>query len=311
MNQPSRAHIAKITKQARQLIAYHYPRKKISVTRLSGGITNFVFGVTVGKENLVVRISELREKINFFFKEQWAMAMAKSKGIPVPEILEVGNDIIPLPYMIQRRINGEEASKHPMKAEILKELGHYAALIHTIRTNGFGHMFDWSQNTLSKNNTWKEFLRSELRAAERIEILRKHKMLTQKSLGRLSSELGKIEGWTQSPCLNHGDLRLKNTMVNKEGKIIAIIDWENCISCIAPYWDTSIALHDLSIDSQWRYLEGYGMKDKQLIEIAPALKVFNLLNYAPVIEQMAMQKQKEALSHYRARLQGALDMFSI
>ena len=76
MNQPSRAHIAKITKQARQLIAYHYPRKKISVTRLSGGITNFVFGVTVGKENLVVRISELREKINFFFKEQWAMAMA-------------------------------------------------------------------------------------------------------------------------------------------------------------------------------------------------------------------------------------------
>jgi hypothetical protein len=48
-----------------------------------------------------------------------------------------------------------------------------------------------------------------------------------------------------------------------------------------------------------------------LIEIAPALKALNLLNYAPVIELLAKKKKKSTLDYYRARLHGALDMFSL
>jgi hypothetical protein len=33
-------------------------------------------------------------------------------------------------------------------------------------------------------------------------------------------------------CLQHGDLRLKNSMVNEKGQITDIIDWEECISSI-------------------------------------------------------------------------------
>jgi aminoglycoside phosphotransferase (APT) family kinase protein len=307
----SKANIDKHAKLVRQLIEHHYKKKALTITPLSGGLTNFVFGVSAGKEELVVRMSEEREKINFFLKEQWAVARAKEKGIPVPEILEVGNDIIPIPYMIMRKIDGEEATHHPDRWEIVKEMGRLAAIIHTIPTKGFGHMFDWSQNTLSKNQSWKDYLECELKVDERLTILRKHKMLPAKTFRRLSIELAKMRNWKGSPCLHHGDLRLKNVMTDKKGKIVSLIDWDNCTSQLPPYWDLSIALHDLSVDAQWKFLEGYGIEDKHLPDIAPGLKVLNILNYAPVVEQLAREKQKTTLAHYRIRLHGALDMYSL
>ncbi|MGK2863516.1 MAG: phosphotransferase family protein [Chitinophagaceae bacterium] len=120
-----------------------------------------------------------------------------------------------------------------------------------------------------------------------------------------------MQKWKQPPCLHHGDLRLKNIMVNEKGEIIAIIDWENCISSIGSYWDTSIALHDLSIDAHRQYLEGYGINGKKLRDMSTALKVFNLLNYAPEIEKIALNKEREKLDQYKASMHGALDLFSL
>ena len=54
-----------------------------------------------------------------------------------------------------------------------------------------------------------------------------------------------------------------------------------------------------------------GNTGKQTVEITPTLKLFNILNYAPVIDQIWNEKQKGKLEHYKARLQGALDMFSL
>ncbi|MBC7948884.1 MAG: aminoglycoside phosphotransferase family protein [Chitinophagaceae bacterium] len=303
--------IAHFSKLARQLMKHHFPKKTLKISPLGGGLTNYVFSVGAGKTEMVVRISDLPEKIHFFQKEQWAVARAKEKGIPVPQILEVGNDIIPFPYMISNKITGEESTHHKNRLQIIREMGRYAAVLHTIPTKGFGHLFDWSQNTLSKNQTWKDYLQCELNADARLAVLNRHKMILPKISRVIKKELINIRKWRQSPCLHHGDIRLKNTMVDKDGKILAIIDWENCVSSIGPFWDTSIALHDLSIEAQWQYLEGYGMKSKQLLGYALPLKIFNILNYAPVIEKLSMEKQKETLEHYRARLKGALDMFSL
>jgi aminoglycoside phosphotransferase len=270
-----------------------------------------VYAVKAGKDELVVRISDKAEKIHSFQKEQWAVAQAKEKGVPVPDILEVGNNIIPFPYMISKKIKGDVAIHHENRLEIIREIGRYAALIHTIPTNDYGHVFDWSPNTLSKNKTWKDYLDCELNVNARLDVLRKNKILPPIMIGKINNELKKMRRWKQSPCLHHGDLRLKNVMVNEKGKITAILDWENCISSIGSYWDTSIALHDLSIDAQWRYLEGYGLPDKKISDMSNAVKVFNLLNYAPAIERILDHKDKEKLGHYKLRLKGVLDLFSL
>jgi hygromycin-B 4-O-kinase len=311
MNEPSKKHTDTIKILALRLIEYHYPGKKITIEQLGGGSTNFVFSVKAGREELVVRINEQRDKINFFLKEQWATAKAREIKIPVPDILEVGNSIIPLPYMISKKIEGNVAIHHPDRLAILFEMGKLAAAIHTIPTQGYGKMFDWSQNSLSKNDTWRQYLVNELKVKERMDILKSTKMIRPAMVRKLTIELNRIMSWEGRTCLHHGDLRLKNIMVNEKGKITAIIDWEECISSIGPLWDISIALHDLSIDGQQQFLMGYGMSGQKLIKDSNILKTFNLLNYAPVIQRMMQENDKELLSHYKARLHGALDMFSM
>lgn len=58
--------------------------------------------------------------------------------MPSPEVIAVGNDIAPEPYMITPRVTGTEASHHPKRDRIIHSMGRYAAMINSIQTQGFG-----------------------------------------------------------------------------------------------------------------------------------------------------------------------------
>ena len=131
---------------------------------------------------------------------------------------------------------------------------------------------------------------------------------TIKSLKRITGDMLKIK---TRPALNHGDLRLKNVIADEDGKIMAIIDWEKATSNIAPHWELSVALHDLGIDQQQHYIEGYGIKPKRLAEIAPFIKAFNLLNYVDEINRVVTAKDKLALVRLRTRFACTFDLFSL
>ena len=47
----------------------------------------------------------------------------------------------------------------------------------------------------------------------------------------------------------------------------------------------SLALHDLSVDAKQAFLEGYGMSPAQVLEAAPVLRAFNVLNYAQAVDR--------------------------
>lgn len=295
---------------ARRITEHHFGTKASRIEHQSSGLSNFVFLVHHAEGDFVVRISPDPTRINAFIKEQWAVGQAREAGVPTAEILEVGNSVIPHPYMVARRVRGRAATEHPERLAILREMGRYAALINAIRTTGFGSVFDWSNNQLSRNATWKEYLHVELRLDARLEILRRRRMLTAPRLKTLRAILEKAGTRAAKPALNHGDMRLKNTMVDDAGKITAIIDWEDCVSQLAPQWELSLALHDLSIDEKQQFLSGYGLPDKQLMTLAPAIKAFNVINYAPYIELAAERNDRAQLEQYRARLSGALDLYS-
>ncbi|MGI8581483.1 MAG: phosphotransferase family protein [Chitinophagaceae bacterium] len=296
---------------ARKLIRYLYGNKKSSISSLSGGLSNYVFAVKMPGDDLVVRMSDKPEKITAFLKEQWVVDLAGKNKIPVPEILEVGNQIIPVPYMIIRKVQGEAAINFSDRKQLLMEMGHYTAKINAIPTHNFGNEFDWSGNTLSKNISWKEYLHKELNVMYRLNTLIKYKMLFSKSIKAIKALLEEMESWRKNPSLNHGDMRLKNIMIDKQGKIISILDWENCTSVIAPYWDLSIALHDLSIDEQEYYLQGYGIKPAAYNKMAPFIKTLNILHYAPLVQKLVIKKKFEKLANYRVRINGSMDMYSL
>lgn len=302
--------VNKFEKLAKVVIKHHFGTTAKRIEHKSAGLTNFVFAFKHSEGDFIIRISPDPSKINLFIKEQWAETAARKAGVPAPEILEVGSEVIPLPYMISRTVSGGDAMNHPKQFEILREMGRLAALINTIPTNGFGQTFDWSSNQLSLNKTFKDYLENEYCFESKLEILEKHRTITQKQSSRLEKIFGEAKKIKSEPVLNHGDIRLKNVIAGDDGKINAIIDWEGCTSNIAPQWELSIALHDLGIDGMQHFLAGYGIKDAKLREIMPLVKAFNIANYAGAVEGIANSKDKIMLEQYRTRLSGALDLYS-
>lgn len=296
---------------AKAITEHHFKKAPKKVTKLTSGLSNFVYEVEVGKDTYIIRICDVPQKINQFLKEQWAVAKARERGVPGPEILEVGNEASSSPYMIIRKIKGEPAEKHPDRMAILTEMGKYSSVINTIPTTGFGNVFDWSNNTLSKNETWKDFVDKELNIKARLEVFERNDMHTKENMEKFRRALKDISEWDKSPTLNHCDMRIKNVIVDKKGKIVGIIDWENCMSNIAPFWEVSIALHDLTTDEKHAFLEGYGIREKDFRDMAWAIKAINMLNYAMHIDVLSEKNDGRTLEKYRLRLNGNLDLYSL
>jgi hygromycin-B 4-O-kinase len=294
-------------RRVRAIVEHHFGSAPTRVLHKSSGLTNFVFEVFHPQGDFVVRVSEDPAKLAAFQKEQWAMARAREAGVPTPDVLEVGNDAIGA-YMISLRVHGEEGTHHPARLEIARELGALARRMHGIRTSGYGPTFDWSSNTLSKRESWREYLHVELRVDERIAVLARHRMLSPDALRELRAFVRRMAQWNVRPRLNHADLRLKNAIVDAKGRVAAVIDWENCESNLAPQWDLAFALHDLGIDAKHAFVAGYGLRARELVAMAPTVRTINLLSYAPTIEAMGAARDRAGLELYRARLAGALDL---
>src|SRR5687768_10007076 len=308
MESRSPAEISRKSKLVNKIIKHHFGKAPKSVEFKPAGLTNFVFEAKTAAGSFIVRIGSSREKLKDYKKEQWAITHANNIGVPVAEIVEVGSGIVNSPYMIQRKVNGNDSLHHPNRREVLRELGIYTKLIHSIPTNSFGQVFDWSHNRLSRNKTWRDYLNDELEVVRRMEVLERANVLTPTHFKKLQTSVERIERWKQQPSLNHGDIRLKNVITNNKGKILAIVDWDNCISSIAPYWDFSIALHDLSVDAKQDFLEGYGVPANEFKSMSYALKTFNTLNYVPYIERIIERKESSLLAWYKVRLNGYLDL---
>ena len=295
---------------ARFVIEHHFGSRPSRIKYKSGGLSNFVFAANHAEGDFVVRISPDPARLHAFVKEHWCERAARKAGVPTAEILETGAAIIPFPYVIARTVEGQEGVDHPERSKIIGELGRLAARINSIPTKGFGETFDWSNNELSRNKNFKDYLDSEYRYEGRIDVLERSKLCpadTVKALKKVCREMHKLR---TKPVLNHGDLRLKNVLADEAGKIVAIIDWEKATSNIAPHWELSLALHDLGIDRQQLFIEGYGITPKKFAEISPFIKAFNLLNYVDEINRATAAKDKLGLTRLRLRLSGAFDLYS-
>jgi hygromycin-B 4-O-kinase len=307
MKQPAQATAA----TAQKLLEHHFGKKPRRVRQIHGGATNFVFEASVGREEFVLRISNKLTKLQYFMKEQWAVNKVRTKNVPAPEILEVGNDIIGMPYMVSRKVVGSDATGRSGNFDIFHQMGEYAAVINSIATSDFGHIFDWSRNRLSRRHSWKDYLSEDVKARERVETFAKHRILRGQKLKKLKAAVGKLAELKAAPTLNHGDLRLKNVMLDGKGKISAILDWEHATSNLAPYWELAIALHDLGIDQKEAFLRGYGISPKDFQEISTMVRVLNILHYASVVEKAVKTKDRDRVARLTQRLNGVLDLYSL
>lgn len=287
----------------------HFGEQPTRIVHKPSGLSNYVFAVNHIEGQFVIRISPEPQKLGAFKKEQWATLKAREAGVPTPEVIAVGNETLPESYTITRRVSGEEASHHPRRRDIVREMGRYAAMINSISTTGFGTSFDWEDKQDFSRPTWDDYLKNEWEADKSLAILLKHKMVSRDQHAHLRALLDSVSRARPKPSLNHGDLRLKNVIVDEDGEITAIVDWEECLSTIAPHWELSIALHDLSIDEKHEFLDGYGLSYEQLSRMIPLIRAVNIINYAPAVNRAAEKGNQEHLRHFRLRLRGYLDLY--
>ena len=295
---------------AKKIVQRYFGAPATRIVYRSSGRTNYVFAINHVEGQFVVRISPEPERINAFRKEWWAAQEVRKAGVPSPEILAVGDDVSSEPYMITRLVTGSEATHHSKRRRIVHEVGRFAAIINSIKTNGFGANFDWNTDA-QKITTWSEYLDQEFKVAERLEFFATNKILPQSELNKLSEIIEETKTADITPSLNHSDLRLKNVIVDEDGAITSIIDWEECVSIVAPQWELSIALHDLSIDDKHAFIDGYGLRADEVHHMAPLIKAFNILNYHGPAASAIEENDKQKLAEIRLRLNGALDLFSL
>lgn len=295
---------------ARTIVQRHFGKQASRIVYKSSGRTNYVFAVNHVEGQFVVRISPDSNRLKAFQKERWASQKAREAGVPTPEVIEVSKDAVSEPYMITRRVTGSEATQHPKRHHIVHEMGEYAAVINSIRTSGYGSDFDWTSGG-KKHKTWVDYVEEEYKLENRLRLLAKHKLLADAQVKELSRILEDAKTRRHKASLNHSDLRLKNVIVDEGGDIAAIIDWEECLSTIAPEWEMSIALHDLTIDEKHAFIEGYGLSVRQVEQMAPLIKAFNILNYCQAIEGALAAKDHEKLDDIKLRLNGSLDLYSL
>ena len=288
----------------------HFGERPRRIRRRSGGRTNTVLDFLVSQGRFVFRMHEDPVKVHDYLKEQWAMDAARAAGVPTPRVLEVASLTDGRPYMIMERVDGVEARHLTDRMAPLCEMGSLTARLHSVRTRGFGPVFDWSHNSLSQHTSWVDYLTNGFGAEVRLAELQKHRMLTPAQARALQASLRLAGRWRKPPVLQHGDLRLKNLIVTPQsGRILALIDWENCLSSPPPYWDLSIALHELGIDEKEAFLEGYGMTPTRFAELVPFLRLFNVLNYSHAVRSAATNKHHERLAWLRLRLAAGLELF--
>jgi hygromycin-B 4-O-kinase len=295
---------------ARRIVQQHFGKPASRIVYKSSGRTNYVFAVNHVEGQFVVRISPDANRIEAFQKELRASRKAREAGVPTPEVLAVGADPASEPYMITRRVTGIEASQNPKRLHIVQELGEYAAVINSIATDGLGTDFEWAENGKT-NGAWDSYLQNEFDLDKRIEILSTNGILSETQLQELVRIVEDAKTKHLTPSLNHSDLRLKNVIVDEGGDIAAIIDWEDCLSTIAPEWELSIALHDLTIDEKQAFIDGYGLTIQQVEEMAPLVKAFNILNYSSAIESAFRTGDQKSLDQIKLRLAGCLDLYRL
>jgi aminoglycoside phosphotransferase (APT) family kinase protein len=294
---------------AREVLRTQFAIRDTKVAHQETGRTNYVFEVPTAPTPLVLRMGPKATKQQAFAREHCVIDRLREAGIPVPDVLGQGESG-DWAYMAVRRIAGEQATDHPRRADIMRDVGRLAAVqIHRIETIGFGRDFALEGKCGGGGRSWRDWLNKDLDAAARLELLRAHRVIADAQWRELRQTLEAIEQWTGPPVLNHGDLRLKNVLVDSEGQIVGLIDWEWCVSSVGGHWDLSVALHDLNIDQKEAFIDGYGLTPEAVREQVHVWRLFNALNYAPVVGRRLEANDQAAVERLRTRFSGALDLY--
>lgn len=261
------------------------------VTPLVGmGAVNLIYFVETPIGEIVVRLNKPEDSVakvrGDYEKEQWCIERASGAGVPGPEVLAVG-EFAGRAFMLQKRVigvNGKQSGREPV--ELLRVLGRYARLIHSIPTSGFGDSVEGFESGKAQEG-WMRFVDYNLGELTDTDPL----IALGVYIPEQQNAIREMFLWLRSlPLrigLNHGDLARRNTIVDEAGQV-TLLDWGCAEMHVVPHYDLYGLLHWYSLDHGHlrAFLEGYGISEAEWGRLIPEvnaivlLKAFDLTRWA-------------------------------
>lgn len=264
-----------------EIISDEFKEIPLKILPLTGkGFVNLVFQVETESSKFIFRTNDL-DSLDEYEKEKWAAAQAIGKHIQTPQILKTGvfNNQA---YSIQKYVEGVEGRNFSAdKKFIWKQLGEYARQIHDIKINGFGlKLRDMTQG--DSQTLWMKYLDYNIESLNENDELLKLDVLTKTQSRAVKRIFENLKSREFRFGLNHGDLSLKNTIVDNY-RSIHLIDWGSAEASIVPHHDLiellKVQLQENEPDEAnfAAFIEGCGIGEDEYEEMLPDLKSLSLL----------------------------------
>ncbi|MDF2962209.1 MAG: phosphotransferase [Paenibacillus sp.] len=299
------------TQKAERIASGFFQERVKSVVPIVGkGIVNQIAVVETTGFKAVIRMNNLTAQQEYV-KERWCLEQAAAAGIPGPQVLSVGA-AEEHAYMIQTFVEGDngEDTDAPKKS-VWGQIGEYAKIIHKIPAAGYGEqLFDPFRGEFKApphegfDGSWISFVQYNRRSLTENDRLIELGVITASESRKADSIFEKLQQPTAGFGLNHGDLSLKNTVVNRKNSRVFLLDWGSAEVNLVPYRDLiellqSIGNGRLDEPSFQAFLDGYGMSGHDFAELQQEMKGFQLLIAFDKL-RWAIDKKADLIPSYAA-----------
>jgi aminoglycoside phosphotransferase (APT) family kinase protein len=267
---------------------------KNSYQILGKGITNQVCVVETEIHKVVVRMND-EDTFPSFIKEKWCIEQAAAVGIPGPEVLSIGI-VDETAYMIQAFVEGDNGLDSIVpKSNVWRKLGEYAKLIHSIQVKGYGenlidpvHGEFQSPPHAGSDGSWQGYVQHNINSLTKHDRLIELGVITQMESQRIKKWFENLKSEPFHFGLNHGDISIKNTIVNQANQVI-LLDWNAKVS-VVPHATIAQLMHyqilgleeGPNAEEFKAFIDGYGISEKDLSEVRHylLLRAFDNLRWA-------------------------------
>lgn len=205
----------------------------VKIEKLLKGEANEVYNVTVDNgTEVILRIS--RDAFNPFIAERWAMDESKKYGVPVADVLYVGEEEVEsknIYFCVLSKIEGipleEDLRKNDdaFMKNILIQTGHFLSLIHNVKTQGYGHII--ATEGKGQQPSFHDYIMYRVGNLDKyIASGKKYDISSSDITQTKELILSHRHLFQDVPILAHGDMGAKHIMV-KDDKVTGIIDFGN------------------------------------------------------------------------------------
>ena len=272
-------------KKIAQKIAHDFLKcDTIHVSFIGEGSNNKNFLARTKEREIVIKLSFAHKEykaLEDYQKEKWCIEKSSEKGVLGPTVLSVGR-AYGRAYMIETFVPGVNGKKVKDTVAIYRVLGKYVKRIHSINASGFGETLKDSKRGIFKDS-WKKYLDYNIKSLTDDDKLIALKVITKEQSRSVKNVFQNLKRQKFTFGLNHGDISLANTLVDRSGKI-ALLDWGCAEVHIIPHFELMYLL-GLQMEEGRpttaelkAFLKGYGMSQRKFVALRVEILNLMLLN---------------------------------